>query len=275
MRSVSDALGSTPTRTVLVTGAARRLGREISLAFARAGWDVLAHHRHSADAARALQAEIEALGRRCPLLRADLRAPEAAADLLHQARASSGALPQCIVNNASVFEADEALSASAAGLMDHLATNTVTPLLLANALAAAWAERGAPTAGRCSVVHVLDQKVHNLNPDYFSYTVSKLALAHSVALQAQALAPWVRVCGLSPGLMYLSGPQTPDNFERASRVNLLHRPIDPADVARCAVFIAENPSLNGTTLQADNGQHLVALDRDVMFAVDGAKGTAP
>ena len=60
-----------------------------------------------------------------------------------------------------------------------------------------------------------------------------------------------------------------------SRVNLLHRPIDPADVARCAVFIAENPSLNGTTLQADNGQHLVALDRDVMFAVDGAKGTAP
>lgn len=276
MPPVSDAyLSSTGARAVLVTGAARRLGREISLAFARAGWDVLAHHRHSRAEAERLQAEIQTLGRRCHLLPADLQAADAAADLLRQALAAWGGLPHCIVNNASVFEADEALSAGAAALMDHFSTNTVTPLLLANGLAAAWAARGAPTAGACSVVHVLDQKVHNLNPDYFSYTVSKLALAQSVALQAQALAPWVRVCGLSPGLMYLSGPQTADNFARASRVNLQRQPIDPADVARCALFIAENASLNGTTLQADNGQHLVALDRDVMFAVDAGKGIAP
>lgn len=276
MQPVSDAARSpSNARTVLVTGAARRLGREISLAFARAGWGVLAHHRHSADAARALQAEIQALGGQCQLLHADLHAPDAAAALLHQARTASGGLPQCIVNNASVFEADEALSARTESLMKHLATNTVTPLLLANALAAALAQAGQPTAGRCSVVHVLDQKVHNLNPDYFSYTVSKLALAHSVALQAQALAPWVRVCGLSPGLMYLSGPQTQANFERASRVNLLRQPIDAVDVARCALFIAENPSLNGTTLQADNGQHLVALDRDVMFAVETGPHAPP
>ena len=269
MRSVSDSTASSlGARAVLVTGAARRLGREISLAFARAGWDVLAHHRHSRAEAERLQAEIQALGRRCQLLHADLHAPDAAADLLRQALAAWGAPPHCIVNNASVFEADEALSASAAGLMDHFSTNTVTPLLLANGLAADWAARGVPTAGRCSVVHVLDQKVHNLNPDYFSYTVSKLALAQSVALQAQALAPWVRVCGLSPGLMYLSGPQTQDNFARASRVNLQRQPLNPADVARCALFIAENASLNGATLQADNGQHLVALDRDVMFSVD-------
>ena len=274
MRFVS-ANSPPQARAVLVTGAARRLGRAISLAFAHAGWDVLAHHHRSTGDAQTLQAEIERLGRRCHLLRADLRQPDAAADLLRHARQQAGALPHCIVNNASVFEADDALSASAASLLEHFSTNTVTPLLLANALAAPLAAAGQPSAGAYSVVHVLDQKVHNLNPDYFSYTVSKLALAQSVALQAQALAPWVRVCGLSPGLMYLSGPQTPDNFERASRVNLLHRPIDPADVARCAVFIAENPSLNGATLQADNGQHLVALDRDVMFAVDGAMGATP
>ena len=267
--TVPDAytLHSSP-RQVLVTGAARRLGRAISLAFARAGWDVLAHHHHSRGAACALQAEIEALGRRCQLLRADLQAPDAGTELLRQACDQAGALPQCIVNNASVFEADEALSADAAGLLKHFSTNTVTPLLLASALAAQVAQQAALAPGAYSVVHVLDQKVHNLNPDYFSYTVSKLALAQSVALQAQALAPWVRVCGLSPGLMYLSGPQTQANFDRASRVNLQRQPIDPADVARCAVFIAENPSLNGATLQADNGQHLVALDRDEMCAVE-------
>ena len=250
-----------------MTGAARRLGREVGLHFARAGWDVVAHYGRSRDEAHSLQAEIEALGRRCHLVQADLARPEAAHALLDQAVAAAG-LPHCIVNSASIFEADDAYCASADGMMGHYSTNTVTPLLLGNALAARLARAGTATGGRHSVVHVLDQKVHNLNPDYFSYTVSKLALAHSVPLQAQALAPWVRVCGVSPGLMYLSGPQTPDNFERASRVNLLHQPIEPAQVARCVVFIADNPSLNGTTLRADNGQHLVPLGRDVMFAVD-------
>ena len=266
---------SPPARAVLVTGAARRLGRQISLHFAHAGWDVLAHYRHSEDEARALQAEVERLGRRCHLLAADLAQPDAAARLLRQTIDLHGAPPHCIVNNASIFEADNALLASASGLFEHFSTNTATPLLLAGGLAAALAEAGQPSGGAHSVVHVLDQKVHNLNPDYFSYTVSKLALAQSVALQAQALAPWLRVCGLSPGLMYLSGPQTQDNFERASRVNLLREPLDPAQVARCAVFIAETPALNGTTLQADNGQHLVPLARDVMFAVDEMSPYAP
>lgn len=266
--SSSAGLALAPPRWVLVTGAARRLGRELSLCFARAGWNVLAHHHQSGPEAAQLHADISQLGPRCELLHADLAAPEAATRLLQQAHAQTGRWPDCVVNNASQFEPDEALQARADTLQQHLAVNTLTPLLLANALGAALAQGGTPAPGRHSVVHVLDQKVHNLNPDYFSYTVSKLALAQAVALQAQALAPWLRVCGLSPGLMYLSGPQTADNFARASRVNLLHQPIDPAQVARCALFIADNPSLNGTILQADNGQHLVGLSRDVMFAVE-------
>lgn len=257
-------------RTVLVTGGARRLGREICLQFARAGWDVALHYRHSADEAAALQRELAQLGRHGFLLAAELGEPDAAERILDACERQTGAPPDCIVNNASLFQADDALSATPAHLQTHWAINTATPLLLANGLARRLVARKQATAGRYSVVHVLDQKVHNLNPDYFSYTVSKLALAQSVALQAQALAPWVRVCGLSPGLLYPSGPQTQDNFDRAGRVNLLRRPVAPLDVARCALFIAENVSLNGTILQADNGQHLVGLSRDVMFAVDGS-----
>ena len=199
---------------VLVTGGATRLGREIALAFARAGWDVLCHYRHSRIAAEATAGEIAALGRQCRLIAADLAKPDAAQDLLSLCAAEVHAAPRCIVNNASLFDADDAASANADSLQQHFATNTITPLLLANAL----------------------------------------------ALQ-------VRVCGLSPGLMYLSGPQTQANFDRASRVNLLQQPIDPAAVARAAVFIAENTALNGCTVQADNGQHLVPLARDVMFAI--------
>jgi len=253
---------------VLVTGAARRLGRAVSLHFARAGWNVLAHYRHSAEAADRLRAEIQQLGQSCHLVQADLVLPDAARRVLDTAAAELDQMPRCLVNNASLFAADDARTASAVQLQKHLSTNTVTPLLLANELAQRVPADAAP--GWHSVVHVLDQKVHNLNPDYFSYTVSKLALAGSVALQAQALAPRVRVCGLSPGLMFPSGPQSQDNFDRASRVNLLRRAIDVDDVARCALFIAENSSINGSIVQADNGQHLVPLQRDVMFAVDEA-----
>lgn len=259
-------------RTVLVTGAAHRLGREISLAFASAGWNLLCHYRASQSGAQDTQAAVRALGRECQLVTADLAQPDAAEQVLAQCVALTGAAPHCIVNNASLFEADDASTASAQALVQHFMTNAATPLLLGNALHARLRAQGESTAGRYSVVHVLDQKVHNLNPDYFSYTVSKLALERSVALQAQALAPLVRVCGLSPGLMYLSGPQTQDNFDRASQVNLLRQPIQPADVARCAVFIAENASLNGCTLRADNGQHLVPLARDVMWAIEDNPG---
>jgi enoyl-[acyl-carrier-protein] reductase (NADH) len=75
--------------------------------------------------------------------------------------------------------------------------------------------------------------------------------------------------------MYLSGPQTQENFKRASGVNLLRRATDPRQVAATCLFLAENPCITGTTVAVDNGQHLVPLPRDVMFVVeDLLKGSA-
>ena len=177
----------------------------------------------------------------------------------------TGAL-DALINNASLFEPDTGLSMDLAGAQRQWEVNLSAPLHLASLMARQSAPEARP--GQRCVVHVLDQKVFNLNPDYFSYTVSKLALERAVALQAQALAPHLRVCGVAPGLMFLSGPQTQDNFDRASRVNLLQHPIDPAQVAQSCVFLAENPCITGSTLCVDNGQHLVPLARDVMFAVE-------
>jgi NAD(P)-dependent dehydrogenase (short-subunit alcohol dehydrogenase family) len=186
--------------------------------------------------------------------------------------AESGTL-HCLINNASAFEPDLADAFDVNAMRAQLEVNLVAPLSLSQAMAQSLPQDAV--GGECSIIHVLDQKVFNLNPDYFSYTVSKLALERAVALQAQALAPRVRVCGVAPGLMFLSGPQTPDNFDRASRVNLMQRAIDPMQVAATCVFLAQNPCITGTTVCVDNGQHLVPLERDVMFAVQDNPGATP
>ncbi len=264
------AVPSTP-RWALVTGAAQRLGREIALALARQGWHVAVHYHRSADAAQRTVAELQALGVNAVAVAQALDAPGAADALLAAVRTATGAIPRCVVNNASTFEPDAGTDVTEEGLLRQLRVNTVVPVLLGRALwsaldgADAQAIDAAP--GAYSVVHVLDQKVHNLNPDYFSYTISKLALERTVALQAQALAPRVRVCGVSPGLIYVSGPQSEANFQRARCVNLLRAPIDPARVAQTVAFLADNPCLNGAVVPVDNGQHLVPLARDVMFVV--------
>ena len=248
-------------KQVLVTGGAHRLGAEIVRQFAAAGWRVWCHYQRSADAAKALQSELQAAGRHVECVQADLAQSDQVEQMMAQIAQSHGPL-DCLINNASLFEPDEGTNMDLAGARQQIEVNLIAPMLLASLMAQQAAPEAKP--GQRSVVHILDQKVFNLNPDYFSYTVSKLALERAVALQAQALAP-LRVCGVAPGLMFLSGPQTQENFDRNSRVNLLREPIDPAQVAATCVFLAQNPCITGTTVCVDNGQHLVPLARDVMF----------
>lgn len=255
----------------LVTGGAQRLGAEICRRFAHAGWTVWCHHRHSGAQALALQQELADGTPGLRLVQADLADPAQRRRMM-QTIADAGGPLHALVNNASLFEPDSGLDFGLAQAEAQLNVNLMAPLDLARLLAQQWRDQGntAPPDGAPSpcVLHLLDQKVFNLNPDYFSYTVSKLALERAVALQAQALAPTLRVCGVAPGLLYLSGPQSAENFQRASRVNLMRRGTDPGDVARSCLFLAETPSITGCTLTVDNGQHLVPLQRDVMFAID-------
>jgi NAD(P)-dependent dehydrogenase (short-subunit alcohol dehydrogenase family) len=258
----------THERSVLVTGAAHRLGAEIATAFARAGWQVLCHYERSREAAEALVSSLAAQGLRAAAVQGSLDSEAACLALFQQALAHTDRL-HCVVNNASTFVPDQGADFRSDQALHQLQVNLLAPLVLGRELA-------RQAQGDASVIHILDQKVFNLNPDYFSYTVSKLALERAVALQAQSLSPALRVCGVAPGLMYLSGPQTRDNFNRAASANLLRRPTDPLDVARTCLFLASTASITGTVLSVDNGQHLVPLPRDIMFVVDDLlKGITP
>ena len=251
----------------LITGGSVRLGREIGLAFARAGWNVACHYNRSEAEAHALCAELRALGADALAVQGELEDEASCQRIFDTTVAVTGNTLQCVVNNASLFVPDEGADFDEAQALAQIKVNLMAPMRFGKWMAALHAN-GAAAHTKPSVIHVLDQKVFNLNPDYFSYTLSKLALERAVSLQAQSLAPTLRVNAVAPGLMYLSGPQTQDNFNRAAQANLLRHPINPADVASSVVFLAGNASITGTTVRVDNGQHLVPLARDVMFVVE-------
>ena len=149
--------------------------------------------------------------------------------------------------------------------------NTAPAVLLARALHGHLALRGAPGC----VVNLLDQKLANPNPDYFSYTLSKAALAEATVMLAQALAPRLRVCGVSPGVTLLSGAMDDAEFEAAHRLTPLQRSSSPDDIAAAVRFLLESPAITGHTLLVDGGQHLLGQPRDVLFLARQALAATP
>lgn len=246
-------------KVALITGAAKRIGRTIALALAQKGWDIAVHYRHSESEAKATVCDIEAIGRRAIAFCCDLADESAVKALLPKAVAALGPV-SCVVNNASLFEYDDAADFSLSRLDRHMHANLAGPIILARALHDATAD-----GSQSVVINLLDQKIFNLNPDFLSYTLSKAALHSATTMLAQALAPKVRVVGIAPGITLQSGNQTAEGFAKAHKVTPLGRSSTPHDIAAAVCFIAESPAITGTTLPVDGGQHLLPLQRDVMF----------
>ena len=253
----------------LVTGAARRIGRAIAQELAAQGWALALHHRRSEDEAQQLAAELQAQGTPVQVLQADLGVEHDTRELARGVITHFGRW-DAVVNNASVFEYDNAETFGYERLALHLQANTAAPILLAQALHAHLKTR--PAQQGC-VVNLLDQKLWNPNPDYLSYTLSKAALEAANTLLAQALAPAVRVCGVAPGVTLVSGPMTEQGFEQAHTMTPLGRSSTPEDIARAVAFLLKAPAITGTTLLVDGGQHLAAQARDVLFLTPAASAS--
>jgi NAD(P)-dependent dehydrogenase (short-subunit alcohol dehydrogenase family) len=244
---------------VLVTGAARRLGRAIALDLARQGWDIAVHYRSSATEAGDVVRDAQREGVRAAGFACDLADEAACNALVPEVAARFGRL-DAVVNNASLFEYDSVATFSFDAMERHWRANTAPAVVLARAL---------HRLGGGVVVNLLDQKLWNPNPDYFSYTLSKAALQSATTLLAMALAPSVRVCGVAPGLTLPSGPMSQAEHEHAATLAPLGRSSTPEDIARSVRFLLESPAVTGTTLLVDGGEHLQARGRDVMFAAGG------
>ena len=248
---------TTPSPVVLVTGAAKRLGREIALALAAGGWRVAVHFRSSEQDAIKTVADCADKQGDSALFDADLGNETDVKALLPRVIARFGQV-DAVVNSASTFEQDDAASFSFASLEKHLRSNTGAPILMAQALHAHLASRNVSGA----VVNLLDQKLWNQNPDFLSYTLSKAALEAANTMLAMALAPLVRVVGVAPGLTLTSHLLSDAQFAELHKLSPLGRSSTPDDVAATVKFALENQSITGTTLLVDGGQHLMKFERD-------------
>ncbi|MGE4481032.1 SDR family NAD(P)-dependent oxidoreductase [Acidocella sp.] len=244
---------------VLVTGGGKRLGAAIARHLGHKGWHVFVHHHHSAEGARAVAADIVAGGGRATPVNANL-ANEAEVERLY--RKCEALCPLgLLVNSASGFEYDTAASVSAKGLESHMRVNLFAPVLLTRSLHASLAARGAKGVA----INIVDNKVFGLNPDYFSYTLSKVAMQGMIQMQAMALAPTLRVAGIAPGITLISGLQTEREFERSHRNNPMGQGCTPEQILNAVDFILASPAYHGQTLVIDGGQVLQRRPRDVVF----------
>ena len=258
-----------------MTGAAKRLGREIALALAKHGWQVAVHYRSSKQDAMNtiayLATNTPATGQKHHIFQCDLADEAATRALVPSVIQHFGRL-DAVVNSAAAFEYDSAQSFSYSALQKHMASNTGAAILLAQALHAHIEQRQiagdgsakgeALTTPRGVVVNLLDQKLWNQNPDFFSYTLSKAALEAANTMLAMALAPKVRVVGVAPGLTLTSTHLTEAEFSAMHKLSPLGQSSTAGDVANTVRFALENQSITGTTILVDGGQHLMRFERD-------------
>ncbi|MBU6297216.1 MAG: SDR family oxidoreductase [Alphaproteobacteria bacterium] len=245
-------------KTVLVTGAAKRLGRALVLDLARHGWTIALHYHSSEKEARATAADAQTNGVKVALLKADLSREDETATLIGRASTEIGPLA-ALVNSASLFENDDWYSVTRASWDAHMETNLRAPFVLSQAFA-----RQVPRDGQGAIVNIIDQRVLKPTPQFLSYSLSKAGLKWLTITLAQALAPRVRVNAVGPGPTIINARQSQADFTRQREATVLGRGAEPQDVCDAVRYLLEAGAVTGQMIAVDGGQHLIWQTPDVV-----------
>ena len=244
------------SKSVIITGASKRIGREIALGLAQEGWNIALHYNHSNTEAEIVADEIRKLGPECILIKANLERANEVETVLSKASTALGDI-HALINNASLFERDTATNFSVTSWDAHLNVNLRAPALLMRD----FANQAKPGA---NIINIIDQRIWRLTPDFTSYTVSKAGLWALTQTFAQALASrQVRVNAIGPGPTLPNPRQTQENFDlQASLVPLTHG-ATPQDIVNGVTYILGARAMTGQMIALDGGQHLAWLTPDV------------
>ena len=246
------------TGSILITGAAKRIGKQLALDLAAAGHDIAIHFNLSANDAEEVAAQVRAMGRRAALVQGDLADDDIAERLISSATEQLGGLT-ALINNASIFEMDQMGDISLASWQRHMDINLRAPVMLAQAFA-----KALPTGADGNIINIVDERVWKLNPRFFSYTLSKSGLWTATRTLAQALAPRIRVNAIGPGPALPSARMSDAEFAKQESLTLLGRGTSPQEISAAAKFILSQPALTGQMIALDGGQHLAWQTKDVV-----------
>jgi len=248
------------SRSVLITGATGRLGADLVGYFARSGYRVIFQYRSLEAEARAAEGHLRSDGFDVSAVFGSFDTEQETVDFVRRVENHYGC-PGILINNASAFKYDFPGKMDFSLLNDSLNIHIRVPAILIELFASAGKSRGQ----NIDVINIIDQKTRNLNPDYFSYSIGKFGLMGLTSLWQRACVGHVRVFGLYPGLMSISGDQTEERFLLDSKKSLLQRSVTSSDVYEGMIYLLNSKSRFGTDLVIDAGESIVPRARDVAY----------
>ena len=239
------------SRAILITGAGARVGRYLAKGLAADGWAIAIHYNRSEAGADALAREIKEQGGRAAIVQGNLFVPQDLDNLLSRASAVLGEPITALINNASTFEDDSVEGFTRASYDYHMDINLRAPVMLAQQLA-----KQCPKGEIGCVINMIDQRVLNPDPTFFTYAMSKSALHWATKTLAQSLAPHIRVNAIGPGPTLKNHSQTDAEFADEAASTLLGTGSPPESLLDAARYLLSAKSVTGQMIAVDGGQHL-------------------
>ncbi len=250
-------------KTILVTAAARRLGKFIATDLVEKGWKVAIHYNKSKKLAEETANDLVKIGGKVSVHQADLTCNADIEKLINEIE-TQNSLWAGLINNAGYFNYDNGNNFKVEELQNHMLINFIAPTILTKALAKYTVKmKKTKIKSKSFVINILDAKIFGLNPDYYTYTLSKQAMYGLTKMSALTYASCLRVNGIAPGITLSAPGQDQKTFEKSHKKNLLKSSSTVEEILNTIQLIINTNSMTGHVTVLDGGSHLAPPRRDV------------